>query len=488
MVKSKVINVFLIDDDEDDFVIVKDYLAELNGHTIFNLDWESDYDRALQYVCSEKYNICLVDFRLGARNGLEFIKAVRANGCEIPLILLTGKGDREIDYEAMRLGASDYLIKTEIDASMLGRSIRYAINHSNSIKELNAKEEKYRSLFERSVDAIYMINKEHLFLDVNESMKDLLGYTKNELLQLSIKDIFHDEDDYTYFNEMLTKEGQLKDLEISLIKKDQSRIICLINSIALNNNAGNTYGYQGIIHDLTMRKRAEEELLMAEKLTMTGQIARSMAHEVRNPLTNLNLALEQLRDEVEESASEDTTLYFDIIRRNADRIEQLITEMLKSSKPKELNLERRDLNEVLEETLQMTTDRIKLRGIKLIKNFQKDLPFVSVDKEQLKTAFLNIIINAVEAMKEEQGVLTVETSAGKDTVTVAIIDNGKGIPREEIKKLFDPFYTGKKGGMGLGLTSTQNIINGHHARINVESEVGNGTTFRIVFSQHFSRA
>ncbi|ELR69271.1 Multi-sensor Hybrid Histidine Kinase [Fulvivirga imtechensis AK7] len=485
MAKDKQINVFLIDDDEDDFVIVKDYLAELNGQTTFNLKWESDYQRAVESVCTNHYNICLVDYRLGAKNGLDFIKSVRSSGCEVPLILLTGKGDREIDYEAMRLGASDYLIKTEIDASMLGRSIRYAISHSNSIKELNAKEEKYRSLFERSVDAIYMINKEHQFIDVNESMKNLLDYSKNELLEMGMKHLFHDQDDYQYFNQMLAGQGHLKDFEVSLIRKDNSRIICLINGIALNDNAGNVYGYQGIIHDLTMRKRAEEELLMAEKLTMTGQIARSMAHEVRNPLTNLNLALEQLRDEVEDS--DDTALYFDIIRRNADRIEQLITEMLKSSKPRELNLEVGSLNDVIEEALSMTTDRIKLRGINLIKNFQHDLPFVAVDKEQLKTAFLNIIINAVEAMKEEDGILTVETVSSKETVSVCIKDNGKGIPKDEIKKLFDPFFTGKKGGMGLGLTSAQNIVNSHRARIGVESEVGKGTIFRITFPQNGTR-
>lgn len=486
MVKNKYINVFLIDDDEDDFIIVKDYLTELNNSTIFNLEWEPDFNKALLEVCHEKYNIGLVDYRLGEKNGLDFIKKVRARGCEIPLILLTGKGDREIDYEAMKLGASDYLVKTEIDANMLGRSIRYAISHSRSIRELNAKEEKYRSLFERSVDAIYMINKAQLFIDVNESMKNLLGYTKEELLQMNVKDIFYDQEQYDDYNDRLSQDGQLKDHEIMLVRKDGVRIICLINGIALNDNSGNVYGYQGIIRDLTMRKRAEEELLLAEKLTMTGQIARSIAHEVRNPLTNLNLALEQLKDEIEDVA-EDTGLYFDIIRRNAHRIEQLITEMLKSSKPKALNPETENLNEVLEEALTMTTDRLKLRGIRLVKKLQEDLPMVMLDKEQLKTAFLNIIINAVEAMQGDDNKLTIETGVDDDTVIVTITDNGKGIPQHQIKQLFDPFFTGKKGGMGLGLTATQNIINGHHAHISVTSEEGKGTSFKMVFSKHFSQ-
>lgn len=485
MGEKKHIKVFLIDDDEDDFVIVKDYLYQLNNSTIFQLDWEPDFESALEVVCGGKYNICLVDYRLGEKNGLDFIKCVRSRGCEIPLILLTGKGDREIDYEAMRLGASDYLVKTEIEANMLGRSIRYAISHSNSIKELNAKEEKYRSLFERSVDSIYLIDNDYNFLDLNDSMTHLLGYTKEELLELNIKDVFSSIENFDIYRSRLTHDGQLKDFETSLIRKDGSIIICLINGVALKNNSGRTYGYQGIIHDLTMRKRAEEELLLAEKLTMTGQIARSMAHEVRNPLTNLNLALEQLKDEVEEIA--DTGLYFDIIRRNANRIEQLITEMLKSSKPKPLNPEVEDLNLVLDEALSMTEDRLKLRGMKVVRKYQNDLPLVMLDREQLKTAFLNVIINAVEAMQTENGELTVETCSNSDSVVVTIKDNGKGIPREEIKQLFDPFFTGKKGGMGLGLTATQNIINGHHAQIKVNSEVGKGTSFQMIFRKHFSQ-
>ena len=486
MINNTNINVFLIDDDEDDFVLVRDYLAELQGDRVFDLQWEPDFEKALDAIDHHKYSICLVDYRLGEKNGLDFIKSVRTRGSEIPIILLTGKGDAEIDNQAMKLGAFDYLVKTEIDADMLSRSIRYAINHSESLNELNAKEEKYRSLFERSVDAIYLINRSFQFGDVNKSMFRLLDYSQEEFLQMNMRELFNNESQYYYYHKKLVEDGHLKDFEVNLLKKDGSVITCLINGVALTDNSGDVYGYQGIIHDLTMRKRAEEELLMAEKLTMTGQIARSIAHEVRNPLTNLNLALEQLKEEVE--INDDTGLYFDIIRRNADRIEQLITEMLKSSKPKQLNPEVENINDVLNDAVDMTKDRIKLRGIELVLDLDEDLPLVSLDKEQLKTAFLNIIINAIEAIQNEKGTLHISTSAKDDQVLVTIEDNGKGIPQDEIKKLFDPFFTGKKGGMGLGLTSTQNIVNSHHARINVISEVDKGTKFVLSFQKHFSQA
>lgn len=480
--KSEVtdITVLLLDDDEDDFIIVEDMLEELNGSFNISVVWEPDYKEALKKLSTKTYDICLVDFRLGKFSGLDFIEAVRQTGNDIPLILLTGQGDSEIDYQAMKLGASDYLVKGQFDAGLLGRSIRYAINHAISVRELNANEEKYRSLFLRSVDAIFITSKEHQFIDVNPSLVGLLGYSSQELLKMSMKAVFKSKKVYSQFNETLIKESQIKDFEAKLCTIDDKELDCIINSIALKDENDEIYAYQGIIHDLTMRKRAEKELLVAEKLAMTGQIARSIAHEVRNPLTNLSLALEQLRDEVE--SNEDTDMFLDIIERNSNRIEQLITDMLKSSKPKQLNKEKLSINDVLNETIEFTRDRLKLRGIDLTKTLAADIPQLSADKEQLKTAFLNIIINAIEAMEEDKGELMVASKLSSEHILVEVTDNGKGIPEDEIRKLFDPFFTGKQGGMGLGLTSTQNILNSHRAQIDVESEVGEGTTFKIYFN------
>lgn len=474
------INVLLLDDDEDDFIIVEDMLEELNGAFNLTVEWEPDYKAALQKLSEKTYDICLVDFRLGKFSGLDFIEAVRKSGDDIPLILLTGQGDSEIDYKAMKLGASDYLVKGQFDAGLLGRSIRYAINHAISVRELNANEEKYRSLFMRSVDAIFITSKEHQFIDVNPSLVQLLGYSLQDLLKMSMKAVFKSKKVYSHFNETLIKDSQVKDFETKLCTIDDQELDCIINSVALKDENDEIYAYQGIIHDLTMRKRAEKELLVAEKLAMTGQIARSIAHEVRNPLTNLSLALEQLRDEID--SNEDAEMFLDIIKRNSSRIEQLITDMLKSSKPKQLNKEKLSINEVLDETIEFTKDRLKLRGIKLTKTLADDLPKLSLDKEQLKTAFLNIIINAIEAMEENKGELSLLTRLSSDHILVEVADNGKGIPEDEIRKLFDPFFTGKQGGMGLGLTSTQNILNSHKAQIDVESEVGEGTAFKIYFN------
>jgi signal transduction histidine kinase len=179
--------------------------------------------------------------------------------------------------------------------------------------------------------------------------------------------------------------------------------------------------------------------------------------------------------------NESVKLYSEIIERNAKRIDTLITEMLNSSKPKDLNLELADVTDILNETITLATDSINLNQVKLQKNYIQNLPRILVDREKLKIAFLNIIVNAIEAMERGKGELAIDVKLKENTIVVTLSDNGKGIPAEDLEKLFDPFFTEKPGGMGLGLTSTKNIISSHNASIEVESTVKKGTSFIIYF-------
>jgi signal transduction histidine kinase len=278
----------------------------------------------------------------------------------------------------------------------------------------------------------------------------------------------------------MKEDEQLKDFEVTLVSKSGEKKVCLLNCVFIPDQSDEFCCYQGIIHDLTMRKQAEHDMLIAERLSLTGKIARTIAHEVRNPLTNLNLALDQLRTEIPKE-SESGKLFGDIIERNALRIEQLVSEMLNSSRTRELQLELYPIKEILDDSVGLALDRIKLSGIQLNKNYDDALPAIRVDKEKIKIALLNIIINAIEAMAPDHGVLTIAAGLKEKFLIVEIGDNGKGIAAGDLKKLFDPFFTDKLTGMGLGLTSTKNILNSHYATIEVKSEVGKGTTFFIKF-------
>lgn len=232
-------------------------------------------------------------------------------------------------------------------------------------------------------------------------------------------------------------------------------------------------------------KKANTELIQVrshEKFAATGRIARTIAHEIRNPLTNINLAADQLKSEVLPDDEEASHL-FDMINRNSSRINQLISDLLNSTKFSDLTYTRISLNNLLDETLKDASDRISLNHIGVIKKYTSGVCDVSVDKERIKIAFLNIIINAVEAMENKKGsVLTIETKEENDKCVVIISDNGSGLDKEALTRLFEPYFTSKPEGNGLGLTNTQNIILNHKGEIFVESTKGEGVTFTIILN------
>lgn len=229
--------------------------------------------------------------------------------------------------------------------------------------------------------------------------------------------------------------------------------------------------------ELNRLNKELEELRSIEKLAITGRIARAIAHEVRNPLTNISLATDQLQSQI--SGDEENATLIEMINRNVKRINQLITDLLNSSKFSELNYENILINKILDDALELAMDRIMLKKIIVKKEYAKNLCTVSVDVEKIKIAFLNIIVNAIEAMPDEKGVLKIRTEEKNKKCIVTIIDNGIGMERETVSKLFEPYFTNKLKGNGLGLTHTQNIILNHKASIEVKSEIGKGSSLII---------
>lgn len=218
------------------------------------------------------------------------------------------------------------------------------------------------------------------------------------------------------------------------------------------------------------------QLRSLEKYSVTGRIARTIAHEVRNPLTNINLAIEQLRSEVD--ATDTTDLLFNMVSRNSERINQLVSDLLNTTRAAELSFSETSINDVLDETLQLAMDRLELNHIKIVKNYDRNICKISVDIPKIKIAFLNVIVNAIEAMPPN-GILRIQTFSKNNFCCVKISDTGKGMNKQEVSRLFEPYFTTKEKGNGLGLANSQNIILGHNGGISAESEPGKGTTFTI---------
>ncbi|RYE52569.1 MAG: hybrid sensor histidine kinase/response regulator, partial [Sphingobacteriales bacterium] len=184
---------------------------------------------------------------------------------------------------------------------------------------------------------------------------------------------------------------------------------------------------------------------------------------------------------IQDAKDETSELYLNIILRNSRRISDLISELLNTSRPSEITLEEHILQVILDEVLASAIDRLTLKRIKLEVDYTDDYMYVNADKEKLKIALLNIMINAVEAMEEETGHLAIRLRQENGQAVLKITDNGCGISEENITRLFEPYFTQKRNGVGLGLAFTLNILQAHKAGIEVISAIGEGTTFSITF-------
>src|SRR6478672_10471974 len=213
--KPPQIRILIIDDDEDDFFITSEYLKQIQEYQL-QIDWCYRYNDAIQHLHERKYEMYFVDYRLGAKTGLDFLKEAVRIGCEEPIVLLTGKGNKDVDIEAMQMGATDYLIKTELTTDKLERCIRYSLERTAYLKALRSNEKKYRSIFELSKDAVFIADKNLRFVDMNQATSALLGYDRSELVNITILDLIEDDTDCRLLEKIIYEEGEVNDLELDI--------------------------------------------------------------------------------------------------------------------------------------------------------------------------------------------------------------------------------------------------------------------------------
>lgn len=474
--QNKNYKILIVDDDEDDYFITSEYIKNIPGND-YQIDWCFSYEEALDLVKERIYQLYLVDYHLGAHTGLDLIKEAAQEKVEDPFILLTGKGNQKIDIEAMQAGAMDYLIKSEMDSEKIERCIRYCMERSNSIKALKANERKFRKIFERSADAVFLTNDAFVFIDANDATSRLFNYSKDALMQMNLFTLFNTEEDILSIQEMLKEGKEVDDKEVILRTINGVLKNCIL-SLSVETNRTGEY-YQGIIHDITNLKKAEKLTLRNEKRNVADRLVHVLAHEVRNPLNNINLSLEQISPDVMES---DNKIFIDIIQRNSKRIESLITELLNSSRPADIQIKEVSLQDIAQDSINRAIDRITLKKITLNTDFPEKPLNIMADREKLNISILNIIINAVEAMNEGTGEMQLEISEVEEKYQLNIKDNGCGISEENLQRLFEPYFTAKRNGMGLGLSTTINILQSHNAEVEVQSVINEGTEFILRFT------
>jgi len=349
--------------------------------------------------------------------------------------------------------------------------------------QLARSEEKYRRVFEGSMDMIFILDSATSFVDINGAGLGMLGYEDKEDVLGSLKfgTIFEEKGEADSILAQLETEGYVKDRECRVMSRRCEEMSLLISATTRRDVAGNVIGYEGFAKDITSRRDMEKQLQMADKLASLGQVSTGIAHEINNPLGIIMGYTQLLLREAPEGAQirEDLT----IIQKHARNCKMVVEDLLKFARSTRTDKTTIDLNRCLDEVMSLLSHQLQLDDI-VLETFLNDEPLlVFGDAEKLKQVFMNLLVNAKQAISPPGRIsITSLFDSNESTVRVSMSDTGCGIPSQVMDKIFDPFFTTKPvgEGTGLGLSVSYGIVQDHNGRIEVESQVGKGSTFIVV--------
>jgi PAS domain S-box-containing protein len=326
------------------------------------------------------------------------------------------------------------------------------------------------------------------FRYANNAFSTITGYDSIELLNNGLADLVHSKSRQEAMERyQLRQRGESPDqaYEIDMVRKD-GMPITVYGSFALSTHQGKLATI-GFLRDITERKKGEKALWRSQRLASIGRLAAEIAHEMNNPLTSVltfcKLATGILQQEpFPEQRLSDLRDYISYLHSETERCANISRNLLDFSRQSEIEIRENDIHEILDKTLTILRHRAGLDEIKIHTDYAAELPFLSCDFKRLQQAFVNILWNAIEAMPEG-GTLTVTTNfdRAKDRIEIQVSDTGVGIPEDDVERIFEPFFTSKADGkgVGLGLSVAYGIIRQHQGEIHIHSKVGEGTRFSI---------
>ncbi|MGG3470308.1 ATP-binding protein [Neobacillus pocheonensis] len=357
---------------------------------------------------------------------------------------------------------------------------KFALDESNKDLKTTLKElsDLRNALNQATIFSISDNNDKMVY--VNDNFCTLYKYGKEELIGNSHWMLFSDCHTKEFFDEIwqTIQRGEVWTGEI-LNKAKDGTIYCVDTTmVPFIDQNGKTYQHISIQYDVTEKKKAEEMLLKTEKLSMVGELAAGIAHEIRNPLTTIKGFVQLLAE------SEKGKNYSNTILEEIERINFIVNEFMVFAKPHTTYFSRCNIIEIIKSVLKFLEPEALLKNVIIETNFSSSDLWISGEKNQLRQVFLNILKNAIEATMPYGGTVKIYVERLNNEIVISIEDNGSGMTEEQVKKIGEPFYTTKETGNGLGLMVSYKIIHNHKGIIQVESIPDIGTKFVLSFPSY----
>jgi PAS domain S-box-containing protein len=478
----------------------------------------ADYDAALASFEAGEIDAAVIDIILPRKGGVRLLEELHRRAPELPVVMMTGEPNISILPEIVRAGAYDFLTKP-VTKDVLLRSVARAVEKKRLSDEKARLESELvrhaeeleaavaartselieaRNFLKAVVDspteyALVVTDTEGRVALFNRGAELMFQRAGASALGRSAAELFADEKDFTLTASPRTtteKAGEAEDTassetEIVARRADGASFVASLSVTPVRADGRGVLGQLSVVKDLTAEreraaelKRMQERLAQNEKIAALGRMAAQVAHEVRNPLTGLRLYAMHLRGKIIDRISADEAGLCDKILQNIDHLSNTTEQILNVARPLNLSVQPRRIEPLVGDVLQLLDSQLKSSRVEVKLDFDEGARPAPLDESSMRSALVNLLLNAIHSMPTG-GVLSVSTRAEGDHLLLEIKDTGSGMTTEQLGQVFEPFYTTKSSGLGLGMPYVKRVVELHRGSIRLESKPSEGTRVEI---------
>jgi len=348
------------------------------------------------------------------------------------------------------------------------------------IRKLSAEKELYKLVFDSMIEGVIVTDWERKVILVNKAMEQFISIPRKKIVNTDILECkFIDKELESVIEDAYNNKEKILDREIHISRSNKTFLLTMLPL----KDEREEMGHIIILVDITEKKQKELQLRRAESLAALTTLSAGVAHEIKNPLTSIDIHIQLLKREISKFNEKDVKnikKMINIVKEEIDRLNSIVQDFLFAVRPMSVSISKENVNDLIVEIIDFLKYELEKSNIKIKYELEENLPPVIVDPKYFHQALLNIIKNAMQSIHHDHGEITIKTEEDiSGDVLIHIIDNGEGIPDNMMPKIFEPYFTTRKSGTGLGLVIVYKIVKELGGDIRIKSKVGEGTTFTL---------
>ena len=493
------IHVLLVEDDEDDYFLARDVIGSIDSAR-HNVVWCNTFDKALDAFKEQSFDVALIDYRIGGKTGIELMKAAKAEGIDVPMVLLTGLQDREIEIAASEAGASDYLNKHELAPAVVEHTIRFACANAATQRCLAERSGLLQTTLDNIGFGLAALDANGKLVAYNQRLREFVCKLSMHIGPVALRLKFGDIDESALevaIGEILWRVASEPNAHIDLCTLDD----CVLDISVNRTDEG---GAVVVIRDITEQRLYEQQLACAKEDAEAANRSKTaflatMSHELRTPLNAIigfsDLILTAARGKIEPESYRE---YIGDINDSGRHLLEIINEILDFAKAEagqsETNKEDLYLKSELDFCLRLMAPHAESSGVNLQPDFECFDGYFFADKTAFRRIVINVLSNAIK-FTPDGGLVTLSTKLLDDeSLSISVTDTGIGIAKDDLPLVVRPFYqvhndTNRPyGGTGLGLSIVKSLAELNDANLKIDSVLGKGTSVVLEFPKHAVKA